>query len=585
MGLYSSSRLLWLLTLKVLGTVYRKLCRHDQTLKLNNFYHGADGGKRKRISELPYKIHDQLTVFVWEKSYDQDGTIVIKCQHGPHECYGNKLHACAIDALTKHPYWFSYISCLMANHSNDAAADQVHQPDWFSYISCLMANHSNDATADQNTSNTPQHLKDLIGCSLGDVGKTLMLRKFQDLLVVLDDTIKRTLCAILNIALDDTAWIQASLPIRFGGLGIRKATSVSLPAFLSSAHSANPLCGKVLNSSLGSVGISGLAEAVEVWRGRCPVDMPDAPHVQRQWDEPLCKQVLQNLISGCLNSVDRARILAVSERESGFWLYRSGFSCAKELQIDPEPIKACAKTDKGLKLFAHYGELSAKANYLYVPYVVINGQPMDFHRRLMSAVCDHAVDHSICAGYYEKSNKVRKIAFTDQTSATSSPLVKSLEHPGPLGLRACVLAAGRRLPWCGCPSSVLCLLVPGKDTNCFLCLQLIVTIRVSKKSPPVSIKARGKGWSLTIVKLPSGETTCAAFRTPQCPDSLAAARSVSDPVALSQLVEYAFVVGVVVVKGCLPSKMGLFVSSLMMGGCVDSPLQLQDALYVYCQFT
>ncbi|KAI5651412.1 hypothetical protein NE865_00656 [Phthorimaea operculella] len=146
------------------------------------------------------------------------------------------------------------------------------------------------------------------------------LWKFQDLLVVLDDTIKRTLCAILNIALDDTAWIQASLPIRFGGLGIRKATSVSLPAFLSSAHSANPLCGKVLNSSLGSVGISGLAEAVEVWRGRCPVDMPDAPHVQRQWDEPLCKQVLQNLISGCLSSVDRARILAVSERESGFWL-------------------------------------------------------------------------------------------------------------------------------------------------------------------------------------------------------------------------------------------------------------------------
>ncbi|KAI5644949.1 zinc-finger associated domain (zf-AD) domain-containing protein [Phthorimaea operculella] len=104
--------------------------------------------------------------------------------------------------------------------------------------------------------------------------------------------------------------------------------------------------------------------------------------------------------------------------------------------------------------------------------------------------------------------------------------------------------------------------------NISLQTNLIVTIRVSKKSPPVSIKARVKGWSLTIVKLPSGETTCAAFRTPQCPDSLAAARSVSDPVALSQLVEYAFVVSVVVVKGCLPSKMGLFVSSLMMGAAL-----------------
>lgn len=34
----------------------------------------------------------------------------VKCQHGPHECYGNKVHACAIE---KHPQkqWLDFIYC------------------------------------------------------------------------------------------------------------------------------------------------------------------------------------------------------------------------------------------------------------------------------------------------------------------------------------------------------------------------------------------------------------------------------------------------------------------------------------------
>src|SRR6218665_1680069 len=46
---------------------------------------------------------------------------------------------------------------------------------------------------------------------------------------------------ILNLPLTDEAWIQASLPIKRGGLGIRSVTSLALPAFLASPASTDSL--------------------------------------------------------------------------------------------------------------------------------------------------------------------------------------------------------------------------------------------------------------------------------------------------------------------------------------------------------
>jgi len=40
---------------------------------------------------------------------------------------------------------------------------------------------------------------------------------------------------ITNSSLTDTQWLQASLPIKDGGLGVRRVSSLALPAFLASA--------------------------------------------------------------------------------------------------------------------------------------------------------------------------------------------------------------------------------------------------------------------------------------------------------------------------------------------------------------
>ena len=50
-----------------------------------------------------------------------------------------------------------------------------------------------------------------------------------------DQELKRCLKEVLNTDLSDLAWDQSSLPVKQGGLGIRKASDLALPAFLSSA--------------------------------------------------------------------------------------------------------------------------------------------------------------------------------------------------------------------------------------------------------------------------------------------------------------------------------------------------------------
>ena len=56
-----------------------------------------------------------------------------------------------------------------------------------------------------------------------------------------DNLLRSGLCTITNLAISDPQWIQASLPVSAGGLGIRRVVSLALPAFLASAASTHSL--------------------------------------------------------------------------------------------------------------------------------------------------------------------------------------------------------------------------------------------------------------------------------------------------------------------------------------------------------
>jgi len=45
----------------------------------------------------------------------------------------------------------------------------------------------------------------------------------------------------------DSQWLQASLPVRYGGLGVRRVSSLALPAYLASAASTLSLQNEILS--------------------------------------------------------------------------------------------------------------------------------------------------------------------------------------------------------------------------------------------------------------------------------------------------------------------------------------------------
>lgn len=148
------------------------------------------------------------------------------------------------------------------------------------------------------------------------------LWKYPQLTQQLDSIMRDTLVNIFNIPLDDRAWDQATLPIRLGGLGIRKISCISLPAFLSSVHGTKDLIHNILGKCSQNFEITGFNEAIGSWKIACPdTNLPKALFSQRLWDEPLCELIRKNLLNTSINSAERARLLAVSEWESGLWLH------------------------------------------------------------------------------------------------------------------------------------------------------------------------------------------------------------------------------------------------------------------------
>ena len=84
----------------------------------------------------------------------------------------------------------------------------------------------------------------------------------EDLLKEYDSEIRDSMSLITNIDFSDNAWTQASLPIQYGGLGIRKALDIALPCYISSALTAQSLVEAII-PSYTDVAPFGVAYEVE----------------------------------------------------------------------------------------------------------------------------------------------------------------------------------------------------------------------------------------------------------------------------------------------------------------------------------
>jgi len=139
--------------------------------------------------------------------------------------------------------------------------------------------------------------------------------------VALSGHIRETLSAILNVRLDEDAWTQASLPVRWGDVGVRDICSLAPSAFLSSLTSTSNLVKPLLPASLSTKPDPLLELALTEWASLGGISQPTGAEAagQRAWDEPVCVAIHSRLLLQA-DSLSRARLLAASAPDAGAWL-------------------------------------------------------------------------------------------------------------------------------------------------------------------------------------------------------------------------------------------------------------------------
>src|SRR6218665_2515953 len=131
-------------------------------------------------------------------------------------------------------------------------------------------------------------------------------------------------------------WTQESLPVKVGGLGIRRVTSLAFPACLASAAGT-----RVLQSAmLGRLHVPDDAQygiLRERWCAEYAIPCPDdsAMHRQSSWDKPMLDRDADNVASSVTDDYNRARLKAVGAPHASDWLFALPIA-ACGLRLDDE---------------------------------------------------------------------------------------------------------------------------------------------------------------------------------------------------------------------------------------------------------
>lgn len=163
--------------------------------------------------------------------------------------------------------------------------------------------------------------------------------------------LKSGLSHITNCDLSQAQWLQATLPVREGGLGLRCSTSLALPSFLASVSSTSALQSHVLaNCSV----LESTAE--DTYRQNWSSGFPDAPaptapasFKQSAWDQPGIQSVKSEVWSYAQDPYNKARLAAASAPHSGDWLHALPVS-ACGLKLDDEALRVAVGLRLGVNL-------------------------------------------------------------------------------------------------------------------------------------------------------------------------------------------------------------------------------------------
>ena len=128
-------------------------------------------------------------------------------------------------------------------------------------------------------------------------------------LALYDDRLRSTVGAITNINFEPNtpAWTQASLPVKYGGLGFRSAVQLAPSAFMASAAASSDLARHILPSHLQSRPLPYTDEAVALW-SQGHVQTPRAGSAafrQKSWDTHKVLASADSLLNGAPDATSR----------------------------------------------------------------------------------------------------------------------------------------------------------------------------------------------------------------------------------------------------------------------------------------
>jgi hypothetical protein len=246
-----------------------------------------------------------------------------------------------------------------------------------------------------------------------------------------DKTLRSAICKITNCDLSDNQWLQAGLPIRDGGLGIRRVSSLALPAFLASAAGTLPLQERIL-SNASHQSESYLASYLPLWTAAADGLPPVRPLSGKQsfWDGPGILADKATVESKMSYDHEKACYFASTAPHSGDWLHALPIT-ACGLRLDDEAVRTAVALRLGLNLC--------------VPHLCQCGAQVDANG-VHSLVCKRAAGKII---RHQAINDIIARAFVSaDMPVTKEPNGLSLaDNKRPDGLTLLPWCEGKSLAW------------------------------------------------------------------------------------------------------------------------------------------